>query len=285
MAFVRTASGLDNQHLFHNVDLIVFVEGGVSLSKAQIDAGIYNAQSIDTIFWSKVFEKYCNEKTVKFKAIGSKTAILKVAQDIISNNLTTVYAAMDQEFDTVLAKIYKHNRILYTFGYSWENDVWNENVIKAILDATTAINIDAQLVIKPFAKFLKDIKFSVYADGYLFSKGSSFFPRPTNHLRIIECRTNMTTSVKKAEVTNLIQSFNLTKTNVYSFGYRKKIIPQKYCYGHLLGDFCKFLINYLLRSEFNVNSLGGEVVRRLGINYFFNNLSPEVNQHYMEQFN
>lgn len=39
-AFTRTISGSNNQHLFHNVDLIVFLEGGsVSYNKQEVYAG------------------------------------------------------------------------------------------------------------------------------------------------------------------------------------------------------------------------------------------------------
>lgn len=282
MAFTRTTSGLNNQHLFHNVDYVVFVEGGQSFTKIQIDQGQYNEVSIDTIFWSKVFEKYKSDVNVKFKAVGSKSVILKIAEDIVLNNLTTIYVAMDQEFDVILSKMYKHNRILYTFGYSWENDVWNEDVINKIMSTITAQEIDFSLIANPFQKFLAKIKFPVYADGYQFSKNSSFFPRPSNHLRIIDCNSNNIPCVKNDEVTILINNSGLNKSNVYSFGSRKKIAPKQYCYGHLYGDFCKLLINHLLKTRYKLNSLGDEIIRRMAINYFSDYLTVDIDTHYSE---
>ncbi|WP_417602768.1 DUF4435 domain-containing protein [Owenweeksia hongkongensis] len=282
MAFVRTTTGLNNQHLFHNVDYIVFVEGGESYTKTQIDQGQFNDESIDTLFWSKILSNYKTESKFKFKAVGSKTAVLQVAEDIVNNNLTTVYAAMDQEFDRVLGKAYKHNNILYTLGYSWENDVWNEKVIHKIVTSTTAKDLEVSEVIEPFSKFIKDMKFSVYADGYMFSKNSGFFPRPTNHLKVIDCTLTTPPFLKKAEIDNLFVATGIKKPNIYSFGSRKKICCKSYMYGHLLGDVCKLMVKHLLKIKQEVTGLGDEIIRRLAINHFLEFVPAEVDNHYQE---
>lgn len=79
MAFTRTISGLNNQHIFFNVDIIVYVEGGVSYSLSQIEQGFFNEESVDSLFWNQIFTNFSTHK-VKFKPIGSKSAILKIAQ-------------------------------------------------------------------------------------------------------------------------------------------------------------------------------------------------------------
>lgn len=281
MAFTRTTAGLQNQHLFHNVDYIIFVEGGQSYTKLQIDNGSFNEESVDTLFWSKILEKYKPEKSFKFKAIGSKTAVIQVAQDIINNNLTTVYAAMDQEFDSILSKLYKHDRILYTFGYSWENDVWNEKVIKKIVDSVTAKELEISAVLKPFKKFLKDFKFSVYCDGYEFKNSRSFFPRP-NHLKLVDCNINTPPSIKKHEVTDLVNSKGLIKTRVYSFGNRKNVDSHRFMYGHLLGDLSKLLLKHILKIHHGISGLGDEIIRRMAINAFLEFIPVKIDNHYKD---
>lgn len=280
MTFIRTSSGLSNQHLFHDVDFIVFVEGGKSFTKEEINKGLFNEESIDVLFWSKIIQKYKQHSKVKFKAIGSKTAVIKVAEDIIANSLTTVYAAMDQEFDRVLGTAYKHDNILYTFGYSWENDVWNENVILDIIKSTTAKDIDKKNVIESFDKFLREIKYSVYVDGYLFNKRNSFFPRPNGHLRLVECDVRRIPVLKKNEIEILLTTIGLNKSTVYSFGCRKKLQSKHYCYGHLINDFCKKLIQHVVVSKHKVIGLGDEVIRRMAIGCFTKNMDEAVSNHY-----
>lgn len=280
--FTRTIPGLNNQHIFHNVDYIVFVEGGVSFTKKQIDQGCFNEESIDILFWSKILSKFKADSKFKFKAVGSKTAVRQVAEDIVNNNLTTVFAAMDQEFDRILGRTYNHSNVLYTFGYSWENDVWNEKVIHKIVTSSSAKDLDIFEVIKPFSSFIKDMKFSVYADGYMFSKNLSFFPRPSNHLKLIDCTLSTPPRVKKEELSKLFVSSGLRKNNIYAFGSRKKICSKSYIYGHLLGDTCKLLVQHLLKVKLEVTGLGDEIIRRLAISNFMQFVPAEVESYYQK---
>jgi len=48
--FKRTISGLSNQHLFFDVDLIVFVEGGRSFNKEEVYVNKYTEETEDVIF-------------------------------------------------------------------------------------------------------------------------------------------------------------------------------------------------------------------------------------------
>jgi hypothetical protein len=63
MSFRRTSPGLSNMHLFLNVEAIVFVEGGSnSYSLEEVERGLYNCESIDLLFWSKIFEIFLPTK-------------------------------------------------------------------------------------------------------------------------------------------------------------------------------------------------------------------------------
>ena len=278
MTFTRTASGLNNQHLFYNVDFIVFVEGGQSFTKQEIDQGHFNETSIDVIFWKAIFSTFRPAK-YKFKAVGSKTAVKKVAEDIIQNNLTTVFTAMDQEFDMVLNNNLNHPNILYTHGYSWENDVWNEDVISNIIFRLSAIETQTEIILSNFNRFIQDVKFLVYCDAYMFSKGSSYIPRPT-HMRLFSVNGSVPPELNRLELLILQNNLTCTKSNIYSYGSRKTIQVRRNCYGHLFGDYCKNLVKYILRSTHNLNGIADEMIRRLALCEFINYLKPEIRNHY-----
>jgi hypothetical protein len=179
--FRRTINGLNNQHLFHNVDIIVFVEGGdKSYNKDEVYSGLFHSETEDIIFWKNLFAIFNSGKKVKFKSVGSKTTIKEILLDIVDGKLQTVMVAMDNEFDEILKKRVSHPNVFYTYGYSWENDAWNEIVIKSIIEELTAVKIENDDVKINFNSFLKSLKIAVYADGYLFKKSSSFFPRNRN---------------------------------------------------------------------------------------------------------
>jgi len=109
-SFKRTLRGIGNQHLFYDVDLVVFLEGGsLSYNKADVYAGKFTAETEDIIFWRNIFNKFFIHKKIKFKSIGSKKTIKEIAIDIINGQLSTVYVAMDNEFDEILNKRMEHS--------------------------------------------------------------------------------------------------------------------------------------------------------------------------------
>lgn len=279
MAFKRTSSGIANQHLFHGVDLIVFVEGGSNnFTKQEVDNNLFSNHSIDVAFWNKIFEDYMPGKNIKFKAVGSKTTIKEIAVDIIENSIATVYAAMDKEFDEVSGNLIKHKNILYTFGYSWENDAWNSDLIKDLLSKLCHVPFDNQIIEETFSSFVKDVKIGVYADGYQFSKGRSFFPR-NGHMRCVECNPKTKPAIKRDVINKLIDDQGLNKSTLYGYGSRKSIIIKKHCYGHLFGDFCRHVVHHIL-TKLGMGKVSSEIVRSMVMSQFINHLPNEVKDHY-----
>jgi hypothetical protein len=268
--FKRTSNGLNNQHLFYDVDFIVFVEGGTkSFTKTEVYAGQYQPETDDIIFWRNIFTEFQKAKKIKFKSIGSKTTIKEIAVDIVNGQLKTVMVAMDNEFDEILNQRINHSNIFYTHGYSWENDIWNDKVIKAVIEELTAIKISHTEVEDSFNKFLKQIKIAVLADGYLFKKASSFFPRQSGYMFCVECAPKDLPFTKPIEINKKLKSKSLNKSTLYSFGKRNLIESQKFCYGHLLADFCCQLIIHYLKNRHQLSGMRKDIIYRMGINKFF----------------
>lgn len=284
MAFKRTKSGIANQNLFHNVDFVVFVEGGSkSFTKEEVENDNYNNESDDIIFWERIFKKYKTNVSLKFKAVGSKSTVLKIAEDIAVNNISTAYVAMDKEFDDILGKQIDSNKILYTYGYSWENDALSKELLKELLEDLTAKSVEDSLIFDPYEKFIKELKLSVYADGYQFSKSDSFFPRQ-GYLRCVNCDLKNEPKLKKDEIDSLITQNDLNKSTLYSFGNRNSIDTEKYCYGHLLADFCWHLISYLLKTVYKLKPVNKKVINRLILNKFIDNFDQNKDDFYKKQF-
>jgi hypothetical protein len=284
--FKRTNNGLNNQHLFYDVDLIVFVEGGKSFSISEVYAGSFHSETEDIIFWRNIFSKFNTQKKIKFKSVGSKSTIKEIALDIVNDKLQTVIVAMDNEFDEMLKQRFDHPNVYYTYGYSWENDVWNELVIKSIIEELSAIRIEHDDIKENFYSFLRSLKLAVYADGYLFKRASSFFPRQTGHLFCVECNSADLPLVKSIEINRKIQEKGLSKSTLYAFGSRYKIDTLKYCYGHLLADYCCHLIFSYLKNRHALTGLRKDILYRMGINKFFqlSFASGRIYDYYASQF-
>lgn len=269
-SFRRTNVGLSNQHLFHNVDLVVFLEGGTtSFSKTEAYAGGFTDNTADIIFWQNIFSRFKTKTKIKFRSIGSKNTIKEIAVDIIDGKITSVIVAMDNEFDDILKKRLNHPAVVYSYGYSWENDIWCETVINEVIKELAAVRIDEGALNKNFKSFVKSIKIGVFADAYLFSKGLSFFPRQNGILSMIDCTPSDLPSVKKTSLGALLASKSLNRNTLYSFGKRLGICPKRYCFGHLLADYCCQLIHHYLKNHLGLNPPCKTIIYRMGINKFF----------------
>jgi len=176
---------------------------------------------------------------------------------------------MDNEFDEILNKRMEHSNIFYTNGYSWENDIWNQNVIKEVITELTAVYIDNVDIEKNFSKFLKNLKIAVYADGYLFKNGTSFFPRKGGYMFCVDLDPIDLPTIKQLEISNMLQSKNLKKSTLYNFGGRNSIDTLKFCYGHLLADYCYQLITHYIKKRHSLSHISKDIIYRMGLKKFF----------------
>jgi hypothetical protein len=110
--FTRTDVGLSSEHLFFNVDWIVYCEG-----KPLSD----DVSSFDEAFWTKTLS--ANGISCKCKSMGSKPELTQLAEKVVDGRAQGVLVAMDRDYGHLTGTLIKHPRVLYSHGYSWESDV------------------------------------------------------------------------------------------------------------------------------------------------------------------
>lgn len=271
ITFKRTLSGLNNMHLFYEVDFIVYVEGGtVSYTKEDICNGNYNSNTKDILFWESLFEVVANNIKVKFKSVGSKNTVKNIALDILKGNLNNTLVAMDKEFDCLLRNQIQHPKVLYTYGYSWENDVWNSEVIQIILEELSGLSISKDCLNNNFSTFLREIKIAVIADAYLFTKnGNSFFPRPKGYMAMVNCTPSDLPHVLRGTLISHIVKKNLKLSTLRSFARRKQIEINRQCYGHLIADYGYQVVLHYLKNRLQLPGIPPEYVQRIAIKKYF----------------
>jgi hypothetical protein len=134
-SFNRTNSGVSNSAKFHRTEFIVYSEGGsetFSIDKV-INEDCYNKYAYDVSFWGGIFHKYNFNSNFIIKPLGSKDATKYFCEKIEKNEISNIIVVRDRDFDEVYnKKVYDSPYIIYTKGYSWENDVFNEPLIKII---------------------------------------------------------------------------------------------------------------------------------------------------------
>ena len=194
--------------------------------------------------------------------------------------------AMDSEFDELLANKLDSPNIIYTHGYSWENDVWNDQVMHKIIKELSAIDIEFDEITKNFNSFINKIRIGVFADAYLFSKDDSYFPRKS-YLCCIDCVPKDLPVVKSEVLKRILLEKGLKRPTINSHGRKKQIDVKRYCYGHLLSDFCYHFVSSYLRNRIKLTGITKAIIYRMGINKFFDNYfdNSEYEAYYRNQFN
>lgn len=285
--FRRTISGLSNQHLFFDVDLIVYLEGGESYNKEEVYANKYTAETEDVIFWKNIFKIFKADKKIKFKSIGSKSIIKEIAIDIIDGQISTVMVAMDNEFDEILNNRVEHPHVFYTHGYSWENDVWSQTVVKSVIEQLSAVEIENNDIENNFNEFLERIKIAVYSDAYLFRHNSSFFNREKGRMFCVDCNPVDLPIIKSEEIDRRITEKGITRRKATLYGNKHNIDTQKFCFGHFLADYCCQLIQHYLKKRHSLTNIHKDYIYRVGINKHFELCfkNGHTYSHYINQFN
>lgn len=131
-SLTRTPSGLANQHLLFNVDVVAYCEGGQSHADAVTAAFCGSDQTHDAAFWRTVLASINPERTFHVKSIGSRSTVEDLALLVAQNSMSTVLVCSDSDFDCLLERPRPQPPIFSTWGYSWENDVSDKRVVLCV---------------------------------------------------------------------------------------------------------------------------------------------------------
>lgn len=281
-SFIRTASGLNNEHLFHNVDYVVYLEGGGKSFNINevLNDGYYNDQTLDIAFWSYLFWHYWKDKRLKYKSIGSKTVLKELSTVLIDNDINTVLICMDNEFDELLMRRIDDRRVFYTYGYSWENEVFTLPIIKNLAISFSAAVFCSPVIEERYNHFISDITCGVKADYLLFLHGDSIFPKKSR-LKFIDL-DKVSAPVKQEELKSSINSRGISQDQLDSIS----IDTKKYCFGHLVADYSCQLLRIHLKKELNIESPNNEVFNRSAIVLYYQTFPCDylIKNHYEQQF-
>ena len=147
--FMRTPAGITNYNLFYHTDIVVFVEGVAPEEKKASD---------DVFFGETLFQHFLPNVNFTIKGCGgSKTLLYKyldsVQKGVVGNN---VYIAKDRDYDYLCWDGLHHKNIFLTYGYCFENDLINIDVLKNIIRLSIRDRRHDQLIADLIDAFLKE---------------------------------------------------------------------------------------------------------------------------------
>lgn len=109
MSFTRSPSGIRNSALFFGTDRTVYVEGNGD----------------DQKFWQNVFSVfYTGPLRFHFKSVGPRSAVLPYVEGIASRTISNVIAIVDSDYEGLRFSKFSIPNVIYSFGYSFENDLF-----------------------------------------------------------------------------------------------------------------------------------------------------------------
>lgn len=272
MSFFRSPEGISNYHIFSRKSAIVYVEGGLkTLKLSQLLQNKFEVNSIDVKFWSSLFETFIPKSDVEFRAVGSKKTLLELAELIEEKQIEHVLVAMDRDYDNHLGKLVNGSGILYTYGYGWENDVWNPETIAIILDDLLPADgankkYKANCYFAEFRKKLKDffrvnVQISFFNERLVLNNNTAGLFDPVtlaiDEQRVADVLKNKDQAIRKTRLSPNQISFNVSRD-----------VP---C--HIIGTFGKSVLGKIyfdsLKSKFTMNN---EALDSLAISVFKRNL-------------
>jgi hypothetical protein len=283
MSFTRTRSGLSNLHLFYDSDLIVFTEGGTqTFTLQEIEEGKYNTYSVDIKFWKNIFDINGLEKKVSFRAIGSKTASKSICEKILNGEIHNIVVVKDRDLDEYVDTIYTSPFILYTKGYSWENDVFikdltHEQIENMLLTAETPEEVNS-IIDKAFNDF-KRIGKNLAKLEIMFRKNGIKFISNMNGERFFNAKTHAL--INKEQFFQVLKEKKvlLDKPRMTIFS-GPTICPFMTNYGKLLEALSMTVISYICKRFCNIKSIPKDVITTSMIERFANKIKRVRDEYY-----
>lgn len=264
MSFTRTNSGLSNLILFYDVDFIVFTEGGCkSYSFNDICEGKFNEQSIDIKFWACVFKKYNLNKKVQFRALGSKNSSEKICKLIESNQVRNIIVARDSDLDHFYDCKYKSPYILYTHGYSWENDVFTPELVKEQIKSfllTAEMPRDTgEMIDKLYTDFYRHAASLLRLELIFRDQGIGFISE-CNSDRFIDRES--TPKLKMNQIQEIVSHKKVKLSRPIKLNYTDISLNSiRFMYGKLLESIAMAVISYVCKRATTIKSFPKDILR------------------------
>jgi len=292
MTFRRSTSGLSNLCLFYRVDAVVYLEGGNSFTREQVENGDFSGSSDDIRYWQALFGFYKPDKNFKFCSVGSKETTKSIAEDIVQGRVHNIVVAMDRDFDAINGKIIANTNVIYTFGYSWENDAWSPpSVLESYCllsgSCKTGVQSEKEIIDNYFTKCSQQLSGAVRIDAVLSQHDSSLFCR-NSYMRYVHITRSGYPSVNLQEIRNSLKNARtiigkplLKKSNFHT----SSLID---CFGHLLAEFAYRILKYLLEDVRQLPKIPKRYAISVVVKMFAQLLRdghlPELRHHYEAEF-
>jgi hypothetical protein len=282
--FHRTPSGLSNLAVFLGVDVVVYLEGGEKqYTLTDLENETSASENYDTMFWQAVFRVFRPRLKAHFKSIGSKTTVLSVSRLVAAGSVRNVVTALDRDLDHVRRAKLRHPNILYTYGYSWENDVFTKVNLKTLtgrmcMNHARCKDLE-QKIDGAYARLARAFRILVDWEYSLARFGAAACDRSAL-TSTIELRPPNAPNISRTKIAKILRGSCLSNRNL-KLCKRRATNVYREIHGHTLERLCLGLLQHLFASTLSLR-LTNDACTRLLVGLFERSLrgrSP-ASQHY-----
>jgi len=292
MTFTRSESGIKNYKKFYNVEAIFYIEGRMEPSnskKFSEDEYVY-----DTFFYTVLLKLLSPYESVKIKIVGNKKNVLDYHDKIINDSIPYSFAVIDRDYDDVLFTRLKSDKLITTYGYSWENDFWSGELCHKVLRMIT-LNFEhaASMFKKLLIRSVKRV--ALLSRANIISKyyGAEIFPiNKKGGSKGFKFDVNLNFPVCLDECKRLLNKVSPDIEKSKELDYLINITNLEYSrliQGHYFEYLVINIINYCYKKSTNKSNKVVEVgmIKNLAFNEFKLKpeffLEPQVLEHYAQQ--
>lgn len=152
-ALTRSPSGLANQHLFFDVEFVVYCEGGVDQGNAIAAALAGSDQTHDASFWRALIATLRPHSAFHVKSVGSRKIVEELALVRARQNIDSIVVCIDSDFDGLNALQRPMPPLMRTWGYSWENDIADKRVALCVFRRVRGDSVAARAAADELAEW------------------------------------------------------------------------------------------------------------------------------------
>jgi len=265
MTFTRTVSGRSNLPAFLGVSFVVYTEGGeFDKEKKQ------SSCSIDAVFWKGFFSRFLPGLSYEIRPLGSKDNLLPHARDVAASKVTNTIVAMDRDHDHHRLCLIEHPCVVYTYGYSWENDAWRAEAIISKLERVSVKGVTAEVaeaIRDKCRRFFADFNRLIFVDVLCSLQRVQGIHRE-KFWSYVDASDASRVRVKKEAFKKLIGTIKNGRVDKFKYSGRERVVAERDCYGKLWSKFMYGIFCDCFREVTGQKNLNREIADVLVAEHF-----------------
>ncbi|AWM88639.1 DUF4435 domain-containing protein [Microvirga sp. 17 mud 1-3] len=289
MTFSRSNLGIANQKHFFNVDIIVYTEGGDEERQEDVDDP---GPTYDSLVWRSAWGCFRKDLKAKFRPVGSKTTALEYARKLERKEIRNIAVCLDRDYSDYYADKIPDQNVLYTYGYSWENDVItldglaSMTLLLARVTEHDEVIPDLERIMERFeriGRIVGSIDVPLQAEGLPLQpkKKVGLLLKANQNIEPCFCRKQI---AKRTNEIRKIRKSRLAETPVLGVEFN---FWRNY-HGKTLVEIVRRIVNFVARKNGRVGKLDGNSFELFLIREFDKRckvLADNIVQHYKDSLN